>query len=160
MGASFAFRMPAPAIDIGCLFHRLASCAAVFAFRYRATAHGVCAFLSFGRHLNLLSKTPFTAAEQSPALAPPLQSHLVRRSSCCSPDSPDLLRGAALQRFPLPPYGFRRPTDLGRDRSQCRTDGASHSYKRVVFRAASAPARFRVHSILRFGHLRVWFGPP
>jgi hypothetical protein len=53
VGAPFAFRMPAAAIDIGSLFHGLALGAAVF-FRRDARANGVCALMAFfGVHASL-----------------------------------------------------------------------------------------------------------
>jgi hypothetical protein len=160
MGASFAFGMSAPAINVGRLFHRLARSAAIFSFRYRATAHRVRAFLSFGRHMHLLSRMNSITVNEEKALRPPLRPHLPAGSGCCSSYAPDLLHGAALQCFPLSPCGFRRPVDLGRDRAQRRTDAPSNGYKRVIFGAAGAPVRFRVHSVLRFGLLRMCFGSP
>jgi hypothetical protein len=46
VGAAFAFRVPAAAIDIGSLFHRLTLGTAVL-FRRDARANRVCALIAF-----------------------------------------------------------------------------------------------------------------
>jgi hypothetical protein len=84
MSVAFASRVLAPAINVGRLFHGFARRAAVFAVSYRAAAHRVRAFLSFGRHLNLLSSVDFTAVERHirftvGASSPPSWQKLSRR---------------------------------------------------------------------------------
>jgi hypothetical protein len=156
MGVSFASWVLAPAINVGRLFHGFAGRAAVFAVSYRAAAHRVRAFLSFWRHSDLLQASISRRSSDIFTLPPALRAYLPGGNCRYASYSFNLPNGAALQRFPLSPDGFRRLVNLGRDRAQRGTDGASDGNKRVVVAAAGMPVRFRVHSILRLVVCNVW----